>query len=146
MSNITGKDTKPELLIRKSLHRRGYRYFLHKSGLPGKPDLVFKKYNAVVEINGCFWHFHGCHLFKWPATRPEFWREKLSKNAERDSRNHQELLAMGWRVLVVWECSIKGTQRLPLEQVVDKIEEWIQSENRYSVIDSNGISAKSVGA
>lgn len=140
MSNISGKDTKPELLIRSSLHRLGYRYSLHKSGLPGKPDLVLKKHRAIIEVNGCFWHFHGCHLFKWPATRPDFWRQKLTNNAARDAENYKSLIRLGWRVLVVWECALKGTQRLQIDEVVSLIEEWILSDEQFSQIDSRGLS------
>src|SRR5690625_6910272 len=84
MSGIQGKDTKPELKIRSALHKLGFRYKLYDKSLPGKPDLVFPKYNAVIIIHGCFWHLHKCHLFKWPSTRPEFWREKIIGNKKRD--------------------------------------------------------------
>jgi len=127
MSGIRGKDTSPELLIRKALFRQGFRYRLHYPGLPGRPDLVFPKYGAIVLINGCFWHGHGCHLFKWPKTRREFWRDKISGNVERDHRNLIKLHELGWRVLVVWECAIKGKQRLSGEEVVTRVAEWLRS-------------------
>lgn len=125
MSNIKSKNTKPEILIRKLLHRQGFRFKLHDKTLPGKPDLVLPKYRAVININGCFWHCHSCHLFKWPDTKKEFWRKKITSNAERDSSNTEILLNGGWRVLVVWECSIKGKYKIPPEEVVDRIVDWL---------------------
>ena len=127
MSGIRGKDTSPELLIRKALFRQGFRYRLHYSGLPGKPDIVFPKHKAVIFINGCFWHGHGCHLFKWPKTRREFWKNKISGNVERDRRNLEKLHELGWRVLVVWECAVKGKQRLPEEEVIARVAGWLQA-------------------
>jgi len=121
MSGIRGKDTKPELLIRKALHRRGFRYRLHCKDLPGKPDLCFPKHRAVLFIHGCFWHGHDCHLFKWPSTRPEFWRAKISRNQEVDATAREKLLAKGWRVGVVWECALKGRARLPFEAIIDSL-------------------------
>lgn len=125
MSGIQGKDTKPEMLIRKALHRKGFRYRIHVKSLPSKPDLVFPKYRAVIQINGCFWHGHNCHLFKWPATRPEFWRNKISGNRERDARNIVELERLGWRVLTIWECSVKGRYKRPLGALIEQITEWL---------------------
>ena len=87
MSGIRYKDTKPEIIIRKALHAKGFRYSLHNNKLPGKPDIVLPKYNAIIFIHGCFWHQHNCHLFKWPSTRPEFWQNKISGNKERDKQN-----------------------------------------------------------
>ena len=100
MSKIGGKDTKPELKIRKALHALGYRYSLHKKDLPGKPDIYLRKYNALIEINGCFWHAHDCHLFKIPKTRTQFWKNKLERNRERDKENIKKLMDKGYRVLV----------------------------------------------
>ena len=80
MSGIKGKNTKPEFIVRKALFKRGFRYTLHNKNLPGKPDLVFARYKAVVFVNGCFWHGHNCHLFKWPKSNPEFWKEKITNN------------------------------------------------------------------
>ncbi len=125
MSGIQGKDTKPEVMIRKSLHRKGFRYRLHVKSLPGKPDLVFPKYNAVIQVNGCFWHGHNCHLFKWPSTRPNFWRNKILGNKERDTKNKLELEKLGWRVLAIWECAVKGKYRQPFEVLIEQISEWL---------------------
>jgi DNA mismatch endonuclease (patch repair protein) len=109
MSGIRARDTQPEMQLRKALHARGLRYRLHDTRLPGKPDLVFPKWRAVVFVHGCFWHGHGCRLFKWPATRAEWWRAKIGTNMARDVRNQDALTAMGWRALVVWECDLRGS-------------------------------------
>ena len=107
MAGIRGKDTKPELLLRRALHSAGLRYRLHGARLPGKPDLVFAKYHAVVFVHGCFWHRHeNCRFATTPATRPEFWESKFTANVQRDARNMSDLLAMGWHVAVVWECAL----------------------------------------
>jgi len=107
MSGIQGKDTKPELIVRKGLFGRGFRYRLHEKQLPGKPDLVFPKYKTVIHVNGCFWHGHDCPRGKRPSTNTEFWNEKLSRNVERDRSNCERLKAEGWGVAIVWECEIK---------------------------------------
>ena len=107
MAGIRGGNTKPELAIRSALHRRGFRFRIHCSDLPGKPDLVFLKYRAVILIHGCFWHGHQCHLFRWPKTREEFWREKIISNMERDQRQFSVLRKDGWRVATIWECALK---------------------------------------
>ena len=125
MSGIQGKNTKPELMIRKALHQKGFRYRLHDKSLPGKPDLVFPKYKAVIQINGCFWHRHDCHLFKWPSTRPKFWKNKISSNRERDAKNKVELKKQGWRVLTIWECALKGKHKLSFDVLVRKIDKWL---------------------
>ena len=124
MSGIRGKSTKPELIVRKALHARGFRYRLHCK-LPGKPDLCLPKYRAVIFVHGCFWHGHDCHLFKWPSTRPEFWREKIGRNRVVDAAAEAKLLADGWRVAAVWECALKGRTRKPLETVLDSCETWL---------------------
>lgn len=131
MAGISGKDTKPELVIRKSLHALGYRYRLHSAKLPGKPDIVLPKYRSVIFVNGCFWHGHDCHLFKMPSTRPEFWRAKIDGNRERDVKNQQELLSQNWRVLIVWECALKGKHRRSLECVLGQIDTWINTKSNF---------------
>lgn len=125
MSRIRGKHTKPEQLIRKALHSQGFRYRLHRKDLPGKPDIVLPKYKAIIEVNGCFWHGHKCHLFHWPKSRTDFWREKITQNTRRDSENQIKLENMGWRVLVVWECSLKGKKRLDPGSLIDRIVDWL---------------------
>lgn len=116
MSGIRGKHTKPELLVRKYLHRRGLRFRLHAKGLPGKPDLVFPKHRAVVFVHGCFWHRHaGCKYASTPHSREQFWANKLSENVARDTYQTSALEGLGWRVLIVWECELReGTGRLEL--------------------------------
>lgn len=126
MSGIRGKDTKPEVALRKALHRRGLRYKLHDRSLPGRPDLVFPSRNAVVLVNGCFWHAHeGCPYFKLPATRQEFWRDKLLTNRERDQRNLGRLEDAGWRVAVVWECAT----RKDFDSTVDRLDGWLRGSD-----------------
>ena len=127
MAGIRGKNTAPEILIRKGLHARGFRFRLHDRSLPGAPDLVLRKHRAVIEVNGCFWHAHDCHLFKWPSGREEFWRAKITSNKDRDARNHARLLEAGWRVLVIWECALKGKTRLAPEQVLEQTAAWLRS-------------------
>lgn len=125
MSAIKGKDTKPELIIRKALHADGFRYRLHDKTLPGKPDIIFPRYRAVIQVNGCFWHGHDCHLFKWPKSRPEFWSEKIGKNKGNDQLNLIKLNALGWRVLVLWECALKGRTKLPFDDVLAELSIWL---------------------
>ncbi|WP_455975362.1 very short patch repair endonuclease [Methylorubrum populi] len=117
MSRIRGRDTKPELLLRKNLHAAGFRYRLHARELPGRPDIVFPRFRAVVFVHGCFWHGHDCPMFKLPATRQEFWSAKIFGNRKRDERKAAELEAGGWRVLTVWECCLKGPAKRPASEV-----------------------------
>lgn len=113
MSHVKGQDTKPEILVRRLLHRMGYRFRLQRSDLPGKPDIVLPKYRAVIFIHGCFWHGHpGCKRAARPTTNIEFWNKKLDRNMSRDARVQQELDDLGWRVLVVWQCEIKDLNKL----------------------------------
>ena len=128
MAAVKGKNTKPELAIRSALHRRGFRFRLHRKGLPGRPDLVFTRRNAVIFVHGCFWHGHDCHLFRWPKSREDFWREKIDRNIERDRRQHQALAEAGWRIGTVWECALKGKTRLPFDSVVDQCAIWLESD------------------
>lgn len=128
MAGIKARDTMPELVLRHGLHRQGFRYRLHVKGVPGKPDLVFSKYRAVIFANGCFWHGHDCALFKWPSSRPEFWHGKITGNMARDKRVRENLLAAGWRVLTVWECAVKGPGRLTTENVIARCSAWINSQ------------------
>lgn len=129
MSGIRGKDTKPELVLRKLLHARGFRFTLH-ARMPGRPDLVFPKWNAVIFVHGCFWHRHECGIFKWPSSRRDFWRTKLDGNADRDKRNATALLASGWRVGIVWECATRDLAKL--EKIADRCEVWLRS-NRHQL-------------
>ena len=113
MSRVRGRDTKPEMLVRRLLHAAGLRYRLCGKDLPGKPDLVFRSLGAVVFVHGCFWHMHKCRLGKpVPATNKEFWAEKRRGNALRDNRNRAALKKAGWRVFEVWECETRDASRL----------------------------------
>ena len=134
MSGIQGKNTKPELLIRKKLHSLGYRYRIHVSNLPGKPDIVLPKYKSVIFVNGCFWHGHNCHLFKWPSTRTDFWQNKITRTKEKDIENKDALFLTGWHILEVWECALKGKTKLSVDIVIKKIEGWLQSDIRFMEI------------
>ena len=111
MSRIHGKDTQPEIVVRKYLFSRGLRYRKNDKRLPGHPDIVLPKYKTVVFVNGCFWHGHeGCRFFVWPKQNEEFWKHKIITNIERDTTNYQKLKAEGWSVVVVWECELRTTQ------------------------------------
>lgn len=124
MSQISGKDTKPEMIVRKFLHANGFRYRLHVKNLPGKPDLVLPKYSTVIFVHGCFWHMHeGCKYFKLPKTRADWWKEKLYANKERDKKYIQQFEEDGWNVIVVWECELKAKMKEnTLTSLVDKLE------------------------
>ena len=130
MSGIRGKDTKPELVIRRGLHGLGFRYRLHDGTLPGRPDLVLPRWRAVVQIHGCFWHGHDCPLFRWPQTRQEFWRAKISRNVARDCEVNGALDRAGWRVLTVWECALKGPGRIGADATVTRAAAWLGSDAR----------------
>ncbi|WP_075092141.1 very short patch repair endonuclease [Planctomyces sp. SH-PL14] len=127
MSGIRGKDTRPEMTIRRALHRLGFRYRLHSKTLPGKPDLIFPRLSAVIFVHGCFWHGHDCHLFKWPSSRKEFWREKIEGNRTRDAVSSGRIEEAGWRILTVWECALKGRTRQSEVAVVEAVASWLTS-------------------
>jgi DNA mismatch endonuclease (patch repair protein) len=119
MSKIHSKDTKPELALRRLLHGVGYRYRLHDTKLPGKPDLVFPSRRKVIFVNGCFWHGHDCPVgTRLPKSNTQFWADKRRRNCERDLRQQDELLSRGWQPLVVWECELKSDPSL-LETIRD---------------------------
>jgi len=130
MSGISNSNTKPEIEIRSLLHRAGFRYRLHDKKLPGTPDIVLPRHKAVIEVRGCFWHRHECHLFKWPSTREQFWREKLQNNSERDERNKKLLLDMDYRVFTVWECAVRGRMRRTREDLTVQLDSWIRGNER----------------
>jgi DNA mismatch endonuclease (patch repair protein) len=111
MSSVKGKNTKPELIVRKFLFSKGFRYRLHDKKLPGKPDIKLSKYKTVIFINGCFWHGHdNCKIYVMPKTNEEFWKEKIDKNIIRDAKNIKELKNLGWKVIILWECELKKTK------------------------------------
>lgn len=108
MSRIKGKDTKPEMLLRKFLHANGFRYSLHKKELPGRPDIVLTKYKTIIFVHGCFWHGHdNCKYFKIPQTRTQWWTDKINRNKANDEKSIKALKKLGWKVIVVWECKLK---------------------------------------
>lgn len=112
MSRISGKDTKPEELVRKYLFSKGVRYRKNVRKLPGTPDLALPKYRTVIFVNGCFWHGHeGCKYFVWPKSNAEFWRQKIETNISRDQRKEAQLRDMGWNVMIVWECELRPPKR-----------------------------------
>ena len=122
MSSIHGKNTKPEILVRKGLHARGFRFRLHNKKLPGCPDIVLPKYDVAIMVNGCFWHGHeGCKYFVWPKNNSDFWHKKISDNILRDQRKIQALDLQGWKVIVVWECKIKSDKENTLKNLIKEI-------------------------
>ena len=122
MSRIRGKNTLPEETVRKYLFSQGFRYSKNDPKLPGKPDIVLPKYKTVIFVNGCFWHMHeGCKYFVWPRHNAEFWKRKIQENAARDRKNRQRLKEQGWKVLIVWECSLKDAQEETLELLKKQI-------------------------
>lgn len=126
MSGIRGKNTKPEMLIRRALFAAGYRFRLHRRDLPGAPDVVLPGRKVAIFGHGCFWHAHtGCKNARQPSTRPEFWRDKLEGNVARDRRNIEDLLAGGWRVLTVWECATRNP--VALAGLSESLSRWIES-------------------
>ena len=119
MSQIKGKDTKPEIMVRRFLHTNGFRYRLHDSKLPGKPDIVLNKYNTIVFIHGCFWHGHKeCKYFVIPKTRTQWWLDKINGNKKKDRENITELQKFGWNIIIIWECELKPEKR---EQTLKKL-------------------------
>ncbi|PRX29975.1 T/G mismatch-specific endonuclease [Meinhardsimonia xiamenensis] len=128
MAGIKGKDTKPELALRRALHARGFRYRLHPSNVPGKPDLVLPKYRAAIFVHGCFWHRHEeCRYATTPASRPEFWQAKFEANIARDLAVRETLLDSGWRVATVWECALRKPSQIAASAGI--ISAWIRSGN-----------------
>ena len=145
MSGIRAKNTRPEIFLRKGLHSLGFRYRLHAKDIPGKPDVVIPKYNALIEIYGCFWHGHGCHYSKTPTTNVRFWKNKIIENRNRDKRNLGRQLEAGWRCLVVWECAIRMTQRSPAElDVVSLVTQWLTGNGSAAIIDEHGLCERPV--
>jgi DNA mismatch endonuclease, patch repair protein len=144
MSGIGGRNTGPEVAIRKALHAKGFRFRIHDRRYPGTPDIVLPKYRALINVNGCFWHGHGCYLFRMPETRTEFWQKKIHENMTRDDRNHVALENTGWRVCIVWECAIKGAfHREYLPDIIRVLSDWLVGSSRYLEFDG-GFSGKDV--
>lgn len=135
MSGIRAKNTSPELLIRKELYAHGFRYRLHDKTLPGNPDIILKKYQAVIFIHGCFWHRHQCHLFKWPKTRQDFWHKKLNGNYKSDQLNMKRLRSENWRVCIIWECAIREAKK-DLSGLVETVIDWLASDKSIMEIST----------
>ena len=134
MAGIKGQNTKPEILIRKLIHSLGFRYRLHYKKLPGKPDIVLPKYKAAILINGCFWHWHNCSFFKMPSSNQDFWRNKIESNRNRDQIQIANLTSLGYKVLIIWECSLRGKNKLLLSDIGRKIENWLINDKNNSEI------------
>lgn len=130
MAGIKSKNTKPELVVRKALHARGYRFRLHGTDISGKPDVIMKKYRTVIFVHGCFWHGHtGCKLFRVPKSRTEFWLNKIKTNIDRDCRQMTELTEEGWKVLVIWECAIRNKKNDAIALVLERVENFLSDQN-----------------
>lgn len=127
MASIRSKNSRPELVIRRYLHANGFRFRLHKRDLPGRPDLVLPRWKVVVFVHGCFWHGHaGCRYFRWPATRVDFWKKKISLNVERDRRAEDSLRTLGWRLAIVWECALREKP----DSALGDLSRWIRSSSK----------------
>lgn len=134
MSGVRSKNTQPEIKVRKALHAAGFRYRLHVSSLPGKPDMVFPSRKAVIFVNGCFWHGHNCSLFKQPSTRTEFWANKIRQNQNRDTNNRKRLTELGWRHLTIWECSFRGRDSIGFDEVAYETIAWLNGNRKATEI------------
>lgn len=140
MSGIRGKDTQPELFVRSGLHSLGFRYRLHVADIPGKPDLVLPKYQALILIHGCYWHGHDCRYFKLPSTNRRFWENKLSTNRTRDERVLTQQIALGWRVLIIWECAVRAAHKSSTQTfMISDVATWLRSNSQYAIIDEDGL-------
>ena len=130
MAAIRSANTKPEMIVRRLLHGAGYRYRLHCREIPGKPDLTLKKWNALIEVHGCFFHAHNCHFIKRPPSdNAEFWVKKLGDNVARDQRNAKRVAALGWRRLIVWQCALTGRTRLDRDELLRRIGDWLRGSD-----------------
>ena len=126
MAAVGSRDTAPEVAVRKALHGRGFRYRTHVPELPGKPDIVLPRYRAAILVHGCFWHGHNCPMFRLPATRRDFWDAKIRRNRERDENVREALRAAGWRCLTVWECALRGAEKLEFARLIDEVAAWVK--------------------
>lgn len=138
MFGIWGKDTQPEMVLRKALHARGFRYRLHVPDMPGRPDMVFPRHRVVILAHGCFWHGHDCGLFRVPDSRREFWEAKINRNRERDQEVDRKLAADGWRRLAVWKCAMRGRGRLARQELVSQVVEWLKGSDALLEIRGTG--------
>lgn len=139
MAGIKGKNTKPELALRRALHARGFRYRLHSRKVHGRPDLVLPKHRAVIFVHGCFWHRHeGCRYATTPATRVAFWQAKFDANVARDSAVRDALLAAGWRVATIWECALRKPEKVAA--AADQLSTWLLSETETLELGERDVS------
>jgi len=134
MSAIRSSNTAPELILRQALFRLGFRYRVHDRKLRGRPDLVLRRYRAVVFVHGCFFHGHECTAFRWPATRERFWRQKIDGNRRRDTETVRVLRSTGWRVLIVWECALRGRSKIGIEETARRSAVWLRSNKSIGLI------------
>jgi len=134
MSSIRRENTIPELLLRSALHKSGLRYRLHDKNLPGSPDIVFPKFHVVLFVHGCYWHSHGCYKSSVPESKRDFWIKKFKANQERDQHNVKSIQGQGWRVIIVWECALKGKTSLPISSVVESINIFLHSNEVFNEI------------
>ena len=129
MSGIRGRNTQPELALRRALHRKGFRYRLHVTDLPGRPDIVFPKYRAAIQVHGCFWHRHkGCRFCTKPTSNSLFWKKKFSETIKRDRRKARDLIAGGWRMAVVWECVLDG---MSVDAAATVVSKWLKGNKAF---------------
>lgn len=139
MRAIRQQDTAIELRIAALLRERGFLFRTQDKNLPGRPDFVLHEQQAIIFVHGCFWHRHHCYLFKIPATRTEFWTGKINSNVERDNRYVQQLRENGWKVLIVWECALRGKLKLDDLALQERLEEWLLAMDQSAEIDHHGI-------
>ena len=138
MSRIRAKNTKPEMIVRRALHSLGFRFRLHRRDLPGTPDVVLPKWRTAIFVSGCFFHGHDCALFRLPATNTEFWAQKIGRNRERDQKDVAALLNKGWRVVTVWECALKGKQKLSSDHLCDALHQFIGGQAKQGAVSGAG--------
>lgn len=133
MASIKGGNTKPEIIVRKHLYKKGIRYRLHRKDITGKPDIYIPSKKLVIFVNGCFWHMHDCSLFKLPKSNTSFWREKLIKNKKRDAKNYETVQNSGYRLAIIWECSLKNKNIA--HQSLNNLIKFINSDQSYISIE-----------
>ena len=119
MAQVKSRDTSPEMKVRKAIHRAGYRFRLHRSNLPGSPDLVLPRHRMAVFVHGCFWHWHGCRRSRMPQTNRDYWQAKIQRNMDRDVRTQAQLIELGWSVMSIWECSLESG----IDELLNRLDE-----------------------